>query len=97
VELPCSAAGPFRALRPERARQPAGELAPERRGPLPQAEYGSVARRVAPQAAQPAPPQAALPRALPLLAGAQSQPGPPQASQRRDALQPDGLPAEPLI
>ena len=96
AEVSCSAAGPFRALRPEQARQPAGESAPERRGPLPQAEYGSVARRVALQAAQPVPPQAVLPRAPARRAGAQSQPG-PQASLRQDAQQPDGLPAAPLI
>ncbi len=48
VEVPCSAAGPFPASRPELARQPDVESAPERRGPLPQAEYGSVAPRVAP-------------------------------------------------
>ncbi len=73
MEVWCSAAGPFRALRPDQARQPAVESAPQRRGPLPQAEYGSVAPRVAPWAA---PPQATLPRALALRAGAQSQPGP---------------------
>ncbi len=88
MELPCSVEEPLRALRPQQARQLAGEFAPERRGPLPQAEYGSEARRVAPQAA--------LSGALPLRAGAQSQPG-PQASQRRDAHQPDALPEEPLI
>jgi len=76
VEVSCSAVGQFRALRLEQARQPGGESATERRGPLPQAEYGSVARRVAPWAAQPAPPQATLQRALALRAGAQSQPGP---------------------
>jgi len=94
VEFPCSVEEAFRALHPQQARRLAGESAPERRGPLPQAEYGSEARRVAPQAAHPAQPQAALPGAL--WAGAQSQPG-PQASQRRDAHQPDALPEEPLI
>ena len=94
MELPCSVEEPLRALRPQQARQLAGEFAPERRGPLPQVEYGSEARRVAPQAAHPVPPQAALSAAL--RAEAQSRPG-PQVSQRRDAHQPDALPEEPLI
>jgi hypothetical protein len=96
VELPCSVEEPFRALRPQQARQLADESATERRGPLPQVEYGSEARRVAQQAAHLVPPQAASPGALPLRAGAQSQPG-PQASQRRGAQQQDALPEEPLI